>query len=116
MKDPIIKASADCVREGRIRGGRQGSTRVDMRRADHDFAKRSELAHGYRESRADQVFLFMASHINIKWTVRRELSKALRAVVSADVAHDPDKGHNLSLERSFPSVKIGTAQSSGEQI
>ena len=89
---------------------------MDVRGADHNLGKWSELPHRYRESRADQIFLLMASDIIVNWTVGRERSKGLGAVVSADVADNPHKRQHLSLERSFPAVKIGAAQSRSNQI
>jgi hypothetical protein len=113
---PIIEAAAQCSCERSIRGPRQGSSGMDMRAASHGLGKGSELAHGHGESQTDQIFLFMAGDIDVLRTVRCGLSKALRAIVSANVAHDAYKGQDLSLERGFPSMKIGTGHRRADQV
>src|SRR5438552_15848454 len=89
---------------------------MNMRDADHDLAKGSELADRHRESRANQVLLLMSGHVNSLWAVRHFLHKTLRAIVPADVAHNTHKRQHLSLERRFPSAQVGTTHGRSERI
>src|SRR6266699_3515529 len=116
MKNAIINATSRCRRERRIGGTGKGSTGMNMRDADHDLAKGSELADRHRESRANQVLLLMSGHVNSLWAVRHFLHKTLRAIVPADVAHDTHKREHLSLERRFPSAQVGTTHGRSERI
>ena len=116
VKNAIVQAAAYRSRERGIRRPGQGSARMNMRRADKDLAKWSEFADGNSESRADEVFLLMSGHADVQRTIGGEFCKALRAVVTAHVAHDTYKWENLSFKGAFPTMKVGPAHGRTDKI
>ena len=108
---PVIQSTSYRGRERSIRGPGQRAPGVDVRGSNHYLGEGFEFARGHSEPGPHQIFLFVSRDADIQWTIGRGFYEILRAVVAADVAHDPHERQNFSLERSFPPMQVGPAQS-----